>query len=255
MSVLDAASILLSAAMAASAGLVGSFAVMRRMTLAADALSHVALPGIGLALLFGIQPLVGALAMLAIGAFLVWGLHARTRIATETLVGVIFTVSLAVGTLITSEHELIEALFGAAGTLTPLEIGLGLAGSALVIGFVLMWRHALIVSLVSADIARTSGVAVTRLDLLYLLAFSLTVALGLRYLGVLLMGALIIIPAATARRFARNINHMLLLSTALAVFSTVAGMILMRFIEVEPGPLIATIAGGLFFLSLFKPQR
>jgi ABC-type Mn2+/Zn2+ transport system permease subunit len=255
MPVLDAVSLLLSAAMAAAAGLVGALAVMRRMTLAADAISHVALPGIGAALLFGVHPMVGALAMLAFGALLIWGLHTRTRIATETIVGVIFTVSLAVGAFVTSEHELIEALFGGAGSLTPWEIAFGLAGAALVIAFVLLRRHALIVSLVSADIARTSGVSVARLDLFYLLAFGLTVALGLRYLGVLLMGALLIIPAATARRLARNLNQMFALSVAIAVFSTLAGMACAPLFDVETGPIIASIAGGMFFLSLLVPRR
>lgn len=251
---IDIGSMVLSVCMAVAAGLMGSFAVMRKMTLAADAISHVALPGIGIALMFHVHPILGALAMLVFGTVLIWALQSRTRISTETVIGVIFTVSLAIGSFVTTGEELIDALFGQPGNLTAWEIGLGIAGAAAVIAFVLVMRNALIVSLVSADIARTSGIAVSRLDLLYLLAFALTIALGLRYLGVLLMGALIIIPAATARRLARNLPEMLLLSAGVAVIATVAGVVLSRFIPAETGPLIVSVAGAIFFLTLLKPQ-
>ena len=105
----------LSGAMAIAAGLVGCFAVMRRMTLAADALSHVALPGIGIALALHIHPIFGAAAMLAFGALTVWALENQTRLSTETIIGVVFSVALAAGSLMTSGDELVEALFGRTG--------------------------------------------------------------------------------------------------------------------------------------------
>ena len=82
--------LILSAAMAAAAGLVGCFAVMRRMALAGDALSHVALPGIGIALALHVHPVFGATAMLFFGALIVWAIEDRSRLATETIIGVIF---------------------------------------------------------------------------------------------------------------------------------------------------------------------
>jgi ABC-type Mn2+/Zn2+ transport system permease subunit len=247
-------SLILSAAMAGAAGLVGAFAVMRRMTLAADAISHIALPGIGVALIFGVQPIVGALVMLLFGTLLIWRLQSKTGISIETIVGVVFTIALAIGSFLASGEDLIEALFGAPGRLSALEIGLGLIGAAIVILFVLASRDALIVSLVSSDIARTSGIKVERLDLMYLLAFALTVALGLRYLGVLLMGSLIIIPAATARRLARSLGAMLWISAASAILATLIGTYLGALLNRQTGPLIVTAAGAIFFLSLLKPQ-
>src|SRR5579863_3571255 len=97
------------AAMAAAAGLVGCVAVVRRMTLAADALSHVALPGIGIAMALHVHPLVGAAAMLMFGALLVWALEETTRKATETVIGVVFSAALAVGSLLTSNDDLVDA--------------------------------------------------------------------------------------------------------------------------------------------------
>src|SRR6266571_176899 len=115
----------LSAAMALAAGLVGCFAVMRRMALAGDALSHVALPGIGIALALHIHPLVGAAAMLMFGGLLVWAIEDRSHLAIETIIGVIFSAALAVGSLITSGDDLIEALFGGTGALSAPEVVFG----------------------------------------------------------------------------------------------------------------------------------
>lgn len=83
-------------------------------------------------------------------------------------------------------------------------------------------------TLVSPDVARTAGINVRRLNLLYLQTFALTIALGLRYLGVLLMGALIIIPAATAKRVARDLNGVLVAAIFVAVIATLIGSYLPR---------------------------
>ena len=80
---MDARALIVCAAMAVAAGLVGCFAVMRRMTLAADAFSHVALPGIGLALVLRLNPLLGALAALLAGAVLIWAIEGKTKLSTE----------------------------------------------------------------------------------------------------------------------------------------------------------------------------
>lgn len=243
----------LSLGMAIAAGLVGCFAVMRKMTLASDAISHVALPGIGIALLFHVQPLLGGIAMLLLGTLLIWAVESKTRMATETVIGVVFSSALAIGGLLTEGDDLIEALFGKPGALSTWETAFGVAGSIGVTLFVLGQRHRLVIALVSRDLARTSGIEVARLNLLFLLTFSVTVALGLRYLGVLLMGSLIIIPAATAKHLAANLNSMLALAVTIAVVATLTGMVLAHVIQRETGPVIIAVAAGIFFVSLLKP--
>lgn len=239
-------------AMAVAAGLVGCFAVMRRLTLASDALSHVALPGIGIALLLQWNPVLGGLIALFFGTVLVWAVEHKTRIPTEAVIGVVFSTALAVGSLLTSGEELIEALFGAPREGGWVETAAGLAGAALVVAFLWWGRSRLVIALISRDLARAGGIDVARLDLLYLLAFALTVALGLRYLGVLLMGSLVIIPAATAKHVARSLNAMLLISVALAVASTLGGYWAASIFHLQAGPLIIIIASAGFFLSLAK---
>jgi zinc transport system permease protein len=172
------------------------------------------------------------------------------------VIGVVFSTALAVGALLTTGEELMDALFGAPAALTAWELAIGLIGSALVIAFALLARNRLIVALVSPEIALTSGIDVERLNLLFLIAFAVTVALGLRYLGVLLMGSLVIIPAATGRRVARSLPGMLGVSVGVAVAATVAGTYLASAVGRESGPVIVSLAAGCFLLAtLFAPHR
>jgi ABC-type Mn2+/Zn2+ transport system permease subunit len=250
MTSLAVSSLLLAVGTGVAAGLVGCFALMRRMTLAADAISHIALPGIGIAVLLHIHPMLGGLGMLLFGALLVWGLEQRTRLSTETVIGVVFSIALAVGSLLATGEELIEALFGGSGRVTIAETIAGIVVSAVVVTFIIHQRHRLVLALVSPEIARTAGIDVARLNLHFLLVFALTIALGLRYLGVLLVGSLAIIPAATAKRLATSLHGMLVIAVVVSVFATVAGTYVASMIHREAGPIVVLFSGACFLVSL-----
>jgi ABC-type Mn2+/Zn2+ transport system permease subunit len=243
--------LLVAVGMSVAAGLVGSVAVMRRMALASDALSHVALPGVALALLLHVSPVVGGFVALIVGTLLVWALEYRTRIPTEAVIGVLFSAALAVGSLMASGENLLEALLGTSGSAGILDAVLGLATAVFVIAFMIRARSRLIIRLVSPDLVGTLGVRVPRLDLLYLLAFALTVALGLRFLGVLLMGSLIIIPATTAMHVARSLRSMQSVAVVSAVGSTLLGTLIASRTGVSTGPVIIVVAATVFLCSLF----
>jgi len=247
-------SLLLSLTMAVAAGLVGSFAVMRRMSLAADPLSHVALPGIGIGIALHIHPIFGAVVALVFGALLVWVVEERGGATTESVIGVVFSAALAIGSIMTTGEDLIEALFGGAGAISWSEKIFGLTVATAIVVFIVVFRNNLVIMMVSPDIARTAGINVRRFDLLYLESFALTIALGLRYLGVLLMGALIIIPAATSKRLAHDLKSMLWISVVLSVMATTLGSGLAIHLHREAGPIIVLVATALFLLSLMPRQ-
>ncbi len=244
--------LVISAVVAVAAGLIGCFAVIRRMSLAADALSHVALPGIGIALALHINVLLGAVAMLFFGALLVWALENRTRVATETVIGVVFSAALAVGSMMSSGDNLIEALFGGSASVSWQESLFGLAAALTVIVLVIRQRHKLVIALVSPELARTAGINVRRLNWLYLQLFALTVALGLRHLGVLLMGSLIIIPAAAAKNVSKSLTQMLVTAAVVAVVATVVGTALAAHLHREPGPVVVMIAAAVFVATALR---
>src|SRR3989338_9177933 len=102
--------IILAGAMAIASGVLGSFAVMRKMALASDPMSHIALPGLGMAVVIGINPMLGAGVALLIGAIIVWALERKTGISTEVMIGVTFSLALAIGSIIAVEEDLIDNL-------------------------------------------------------------------------------------------------------------------------------------------------
>jgi zinc transport system permease protein len=251
---MSAEATVLAIATAVAAGLMGSFAVMRRMSLAADPLSHIALPGIGVALALHREPIFGAVVALLVGASLVWVLEDKAKAATEAVIGVVFSAALAIGSLTTSGEDLIDALFGAGGAPTLAELLFVLTAAIGIVAFAIAERNRLVVMIISPDLARTAGVNVRLVDLAYLLLFALTIAIGLRYLGVLLMGALIIIPAVTAKGIARNLREMLMLSVALAVVATIVGASAAARLQLETGPVVVLVAATCFLLSLLLPR-
>src|SRR6266446_1347717 len=257
-------SIVLFLLTALAAGLVGSFALMKRMSLAGDVISHIALPGLGIALLLHFNPMVGAAATLLIGTLLIWRLQQGRTLTTDVAIGVIFTAALAIGTLVTPSEDLIEALFGGFQSLTLAWFLLGVLAVLGIITFVYVFRHKLILALFSPELAAATGINVARLDLYYLLVFSLTVLLGLRFLGALLVGALIIVPAAIGRQLTHTLTAFLSASSAASVISVVIGFLINRYyshltlgsviLNLSLGPAIISVATVLFLLSLLRKK-
>lgn len=239
-------------AVAAASGLVGVFALMRRMALASDAISHIALPGLGMALIFNLNPLLGAAATLLLGVIFIWLIEQNTKISTETIIGVVFSTSLAIGSLITPEEELIESLFGNVGSSSlPLAL-VGVGISIFIILGILLLKNRLTLALVSDDLATVSGVNVSRMNLVFLIIFALNVILGLQFLGVLLMGSLIIVPAAVGRNLGGSLTGTLFISLMVSVLSVVIGYAISILYGIALGPMIISVAAGFFFLSLLK---
>lgn len=250
-------SLLLALLFAVAAGLVGSFTLMKRMLLAGDVISHIALPGLALAFLFHFNPLLGGGTTLLLGTVLIWQLQRKTGFETETIIGVVFATSVAVGAVLTPKEDLVEALFGKFQDLTLLAFVAGAACVLAIIAFVFLFKDRLILSLFSPELASATGVKIDRLNLYFLLAFSMTVLVGLRFLGGLLVGSLIILPASTGRRLGNNISQFLFFSSAASLAAVGAGFVIGKYIfhVSMSGPVIVITSAVIFALSLLKPGR
>lgn len=249
--------LLLALLFAVTAGLVGCFALMKRMLLASDVISHLALPGLGIAFLLKLNPLVGGAATLFLGTLLIWRLQRKTGLATEATIGVVFAAAIAIGAAVTPREDLVEALFGSFQKLSLGSFLLGLAASLVVVGFVFRLKDQLVLTLFSPELAASSGVNVSRLDLCYLLLFSVVVLVGLRYMGALLSSALIIMPAATARQLTSNISGFLLASSLASALSVGIGYVFTATLwkTATPSPAIVIASTVMFALSLLKRSR
>lgn len=246
--------VLLAAFFAIAAGLVGSVALMKRMVLASDVISHLALPGLGVAYLLKYSPLVGGGATLFLGTLLVWQLQKKTGLATDASIGVVFAACLGIGALITPGEDLVEALFGNFQKLSLVGFLLGTAAVTAVVLFIFYMKDRLILELFSPELAAATGVKVGRLDLGFLLVFSLTVLVGLRFMGALLSSALIIIPAATARQLSSKMAQFVVIACAASLFSVAVGFVVCTLILKTStiGPTIVIVSAVLFVFSLLK---
>ncbi len=245
-----AATIIASSLIAAAGGFLGAFALLRRMALVGDALSHVALPGIALGLLFHFNPFLGALAFLLFGTTIIWVVEHKTRLAVDTLVGVMFVMMLAFGALLTPEEEILEALFGNIAELSLQGALIASALALLMIGAIFILSKKLTLSMISRELALSSRLRPALLEFAYLTLFALMVAVGIQFTGILLMGALIIVPAAIARNLTASMRSYMTASALIGIAGALVSIFIALRYSLAPGPVFALILSGLFFISV-----
>ena len=235
----------------AAGGILGSFALLRRMALVGDALSHVALPGIALGLLFHFNVFLGALAFLIFGTIVIWGVEHKTKLPVDTLVGVMFTSALAFGALIVPKEDILEALFGDITNITVFDFWLASIIALTIIFLLLLFSKKFTLTLISPDLSLSAGYKPHLLELLFLMIFAFAVAAGIKFTGALLMGSIIIIPAATSRNIARSMNQYIAISAILGVVEAIAGIWLATIYNFPPGPAFVLFSSAIFFISIF----
>ena len=240
-----------------TAGYLGSIMVSKHMALVGDALSHVALPGLALGILFNFNPFIGAFAFLAATVIVTWYLQKSTTLSVEAIIGVLFVLALAIGILITPQVNLLEALFGDVSKITFTDTIITVLVSVSVIFVTKTIYQKLAVSMISKELAIASRIKVERINLIYLFLVAIIVALGIKEVGTLLVGALVIVPAAAAKNISSTLSRYSLMSAIFGLASATSGVILSSYVNLPAGPLVvivgaAIFAGGVVVSSLSK---
>lgn len=249
---IELSSLILAVCIAALAGLVGSFALMKRMSLAGDVISHFALPGLGIALLLNANPLLGAAISLAIGVLVIWKIEKNSALATDAVIGVAFTASVALGVLLTPSEDLLETLFGSFPNHYGAYFWIALLFTILIGLLTYSLRNKLVISIFSSELAQSAGVKVSRINLIYFLIFGATILLGLQFLGTILVGALLIAPAAASRQLTSNLSSSLFISSLFGIMSVVVGFLISTKFGLAFGPTVVAASALIFFVTLFK---
>jgi zinc transport system permease protein len=237
------------------AGPLGCFIVWRRMAYFGDSLAHNALLGIALGLLLGIDLTLGVIVGSAILAAFLLAMQQQKQIASDTLLGLMAHSGLAFGLVVLSFFEtlrvdLLSYLFGDILAASTTDL-MWIYGSAF-LGLIVLgaiWRSLLAVT-VHEDLARAEGVAVWPARLAFILLIAIVISIAMKVVGILLITALLIIPAATARRFAETPEQMAVLAVfagALAVTCGLAGSVVW---DTPSGPSVVVAAFLGFLLSL-----
>lgn len=250
-------SLVVAVAVGVSAGYLGSIMVLEKMALVGDALSHVALPGLALGVLFGFNPLVGGFVFLFISAVLIWHLGRVTKLSFETLVGATFTLALAIGILLFGDNldALEEALFGDITTVGLTEATVAILISVVVIFLTKLIYRKIVLGLISEELATSKGISVARINLLYLLLVSLTVAIGIQITGTLLVGFLVVTPAAAAKIISTNLSRYFTLSALFGLISAVSGILMSSYFNTVPGPLVVISGIAIFVVTIIIRWR
>lgn len=231
-------------------GYVGSLMVTKRMALAGDVLSHIALPGIGLALLYGINISLGALVSLFFGVFVIWTLGLRTGLPAETLVGIVFVLSLSVGVLITPDTEILEALFGDISKVYVSDTVVSVAASILIFLVMKKIYPKMMLAYVSEDLALANGIRIQKYNLIYFLSIAAIIAFGIKVAGSLLMSAFIIIPAASSRNISRSMTQYSYLAMFIGAVCAAGGVLLSETIGWPVGPVVILLNAVIFGVTL-----
>lgn len=260
-----------SAILGVVGGVLGSFAVLRRQGLLGDALAHAALPGIVLAfMLTGSKaPLVlmlGAALSGWLGTLLILRIVEDTRLSEDTALGVVLTVFFGLGVVLLTvvQHSnqanqagLDKYLFGQAATLVESHVVTMAVLGAVALGIVTLLFKEFKVLTFDPDFAASIGFPVHRLNVLLTSSIVIAVVIGLQTVGVVLMAAMLIAPAAAARQWTNRLGVMVVLSAVFGAASGVAGaMISVTASRLPTGPMVILCATAIVVVSvLFAPER
>jgi len=235
------------------ASLLGVFVVLRRSAFFGDAIAHASLAGVALGILAGIPPLLPAA---GVGLGIGLGLNSvekKSRLGVDTILGFVLPFFMAIGLILLAfapgfQPELMSYLFGsilAVGSESLWIIGLI---ALVVVPVLLALRRRLVFATFDPDGARVSGIRVDALLTLYHVLLALAVIASLKVVGIILVNALLVVPAASAKLLARSLKQMFLLAPAIGVASVLAGLVVSYRLDLPSGPAIAVVS-GLGFLA------
>lgn len=242
-------------AVSAMSGLLGVFIVQRRMSFLGDGLAHSAFGGVALALLLGLsQPLVLALPFAVLVAVGITFVRERTELSSDTTIGVFFAVSVALGVMFVSLqrdytvdawHWLFGSILGVGSSDLWIILAVTLTSMTLLS---LLWNQ-LAYATFDEELAATDGVRVGRLEYALVCIAALVIVASVRVVGVVLMAAYLVIPAAAARLLSKSLFTMTWLSIGIGIASTALGLILSYLLDVPSGSTVVLTQAAVFVVA------
>jgi len=241
-------------------GFVSTFVVLRKMSFIGAGISHAAFGGIAIGFFTGINPVITAIVYAIAVALGIEFVSRRGKISEDASIGIFFSSSMALGIVLVSlsrEYtvDLFGYLFGNILAITSEEVLLSSVVAALVIGSIMLFLKEILMTAYNEEIARVSGIPARAINTLFLVVLSVSIVISIKIVGIILVSALLVLPGATARLFAKNVYVMIAVSCSVAVFSTILGLILSYQFDIAPGGSIVLTATAIFLTALFLKRR
>ena len=241
-------------------GLISVFIVLRKMSFVGAGISHAAFGGVAIGFFAGVNPLLTAIVYSIMVAIGIESTGRTGRISEDVSIGIFYSVSMALGVALVSlsksyNVDLFGYLFGNILAISETDIVLTVVTFVLVSGFMLIFLKDLFLSSYNEELAQVSGVNVVLLNKLFMAALAVTIVISIRIVGIILVSALLVIPGATARLFAKGLLSMLVLSCLAGVISVISGLLLSYEYDIAPGASIVLASAFIFFISLLLKKK
>ncbi len=234
---------------------IGTYVVLRKLSFIGDGIAHASFAGIVIAYLRGMDYYIGAAIVAVVTALGIGFVHRRGRISLDTTIGVLFTGAFALGVFLMSRQknyaiDLQSFLFGDILSVGASDLWMILVlGSAVAIAIVVLFR-ALLYTTFDPVVAEASGIRAGVVEYVLLVALALTIVVSLQSVGIVLVAALLVTPAAAAYQLTSRFAPMMSLSAAMGAASTVGGLYLSYYLRSSSGATIVLLATAIFFAAL-----
>ena len=240
-------------------GIMGTYVVVKRIAFLAGGIAHSVLGGMGAAVYFGFDPLHGALPAAVAAALLIGWVRLRWRAKEDTLISALWAIGMAVGVLFIAkapgyQSDLMSYLFGNILLVPPESLWFMVALDLLLLTIVAAYHRQFLAVVFDEEFARLRGVPVAFFYLLLLVLVAVTVVLLIQIVGLILVLALLTLPAAVAGHYVHSLGRMMLIATLLGAGLSIAGLALSYGPDLPAGPTIILLAGGVYVLSAMIRQ-
>ena len=241
-------------------GALGVFIIWRRMAYFGDTVSHASLLGVSLGFLLGISVNLGIIVISLSVALLMVVLQRNRGLSNDTLLGILAHSALSLGLVVLTFVEGVRVdlntwLFGDILAVTNQDLMIFLVVTLLVLSILFFIWKPLLSLTVHEDLARVEGVNVTLVSVTYTLLIALTIAVGMKVIGALLISSMLIIPAAAARKLANSPGRMVMLAMLIGILAVLGGLMLSYFWDTPAGPSIVVVASLIFAMLHVLPQN
>jgi manganese/iron transport system permease protein len=239
---------------------IGTYVVLRKLSFIGDGIAHASFAGIVVAYLRGLDYYVGAAIVAVITALGIGYVNRRGKVSLDTAIGVLFTGAFALGVFLMSRLpsynvDLQGFLFGNILAVSRQDLVLTLVLAAFVAVTLFLLYRPLLYTSFDPVVAEASGIRAAFVDYMLLVLLALTIVISLEAVGIVLVAALLVTPAATAFQFTRRFNAMLVLSGAIGAFCAVIGLYASYYLHAASGATIVLLVTVLFFVGLGVGRR
>ena len=236
-------------------GLIGTLVVLKRMVFISGGVAHAAYGGVGLAFYLGVNPVLGAVVFSLMASFLMGYIQRKTRQRQDTLIGVMWAMGIAIGIIFADltpgyKADLMSYLFGSILAVTQTDLLLMLGVDIFVIAVVVLFYKELQAASFDETFARVRNLPVDLLYLLLVAMIGFAVVILMRVVGLIMIIALLTVPAAISTLFLKDMKHILGLATVLSLGFTTGGLLLSYFFNLTSGATIILVAGIAYLIAM-----